>query len=403
MQQRCGVMATAPNSDDSAVDDVERQVAELWKQVLGRETVDPHETFFEAGGNSLLLVRLFARINKSFGTRLPITTIFDSGTVQQLAATLRHSTQISPIVAVQTRGTKRPLFMVHSYLLYQGLSNALGDDQPFYGLRELEQDGDLTIEERVSNYVREIRRIQPSGPYAVAGWCAAGPLTVEVARQLTDAGERMLSVILFDSWLPGYLESVEGDKKGSGWLMNTAVLRSRFNHFRSKTEGLSAWRKVKYLRSSVGRIVHEGRDRLFIRNWSRLHQFSTRFHVPLPQFMYNTSLKTFAALAQYRDQPFPIHLTLVRASDAREVEGAGVACGWDRVAQNGVAVQWAPGSHETMFVGKNLEATAALVRASLSAADDACTTRPETTVACAADAVGDPSGDPVMSLVGAES
>jgi hypothetical protein len=166
------------------------------------------------------------------------------------------------------------------------------------------------------------------------------------------------------------------------------------------------------LRSSVGRIVREGRDRLFIRNWSRLHQFSTRFHVPLPQFMYNTSVKTFAALAQYREQPLPIRLTLVRASDAREVEGAGVACGWDRVAQNGVDVQWAPGSHETMFVGKNLEATAALLRASLETphgifTDGTCTERPERTVAltsgCGAVPVGVSADHPVMSLAGAES
>ncbi len=398
MQPRCAVLA-APESDDTAIDDVERQVAELWKQVLGRETLAPHATFFEAGGNSLLLVRLFARINKAFGTRLPITTIFDSGTVQQLAASLRHSTQISPVVAVQTRGNRRPLFMIHSYLLYQGLSNALGEDQPFYGLRELEQDGDLTIQERVTNYVREIRRIQPHGPYAVAGWCAAGPLTVEVARQLTDAGETMQSVILFDSWLPGYVESVEGAKTGSGRHLKAANLRSRFEHFRGKTAGLSAWRTMQYTQRSLRRMVREGRDRLFIRHWSRLHQLSTRFHLALPQFMYNTSLKTFAALQQYREQPLPIHLTLVRASDAREIAGAGLACGWDRVAQNGVSVLWAPGSHETMFVGKNLAVTAALVRSSLAAADEMPVPRPGAELSPTAGF----AGDSIMTLAGAES
>lgn len=399
MQQRCGVLAAAPESVDRAVDDVERQVAELWKQVLGREALDPHATFFEAGGNSLLLVRLFARVNKAFGTRLPITTIFDSGTVQQLAATLRHSAEISPMVAVQAAGTKRPLFMIHSYLLYQGLSSALGDDQPFYGLRELEQDGDLTIEERVRNYVREIRRIQPSGPYAVAGWCAAGPLTVEVARQLSDAGEAMQSVILFDSWLPGYIESVEERKRGSGGLLSGSALRSRLHHLRSKTTGLSLSRKLDYVRNSVRRIVREGRDRLFIRHWERLHQISSRFHVPLPQFMYNTSLKTFAALRQYREQPLPIHMTLVRASDEREVHGAGPACGWDRVAQHGVKVLWAPGSHETMFAGRNLDATAELVRASLDRPSDASTGRPVRT----ASAQVELDAEPAMALAGAES
>jgi thioesterase domain-containing protein len=220
----------------------------------------------------------------------------------------------------------------------------------------------------VAHYVEEIRRIQPEGPYAVAGWCAAGPLTVEVARQLTDAGEEMEAVILFDSWLPGYLESIEGGRQGASWLLNPAVIRSRFRHFQAKTGTLSGRRKLQYLANSLGRIAREGRDRLFIRHWSQLHRLSTRFHMPLPQFMYNTSLKTFAALQQYRERLVPIQLTLVRASDAREVKGAGAACGWDRVAEKGVNVTWAPGSHETMFIGRNLEATAAIVRATLAAA-----------------------------------
>lgn len=357
-------------AEDSALDDVERQVAELWKEILGSSTLDPHATFFEAGGNSLLLVRLFARINKAFNTKMPITTIFDAGTVKELAASLRRNADIGSLVAVNREGSKRPLFMIHSYLLYQGLSRVLGEDQPFYGLRELEQDGDLSIEDRVAHYVEEIRRIQPEGPYAVAGWCAAGPLTVEVARQLADAGEEMDAVILFDSWLPGYLESIEGDRQGVSWLLNPAVIMSRFRHFQSKTGQLSARRKIQYLTNSLGRIAREGRDRLFIRHWSQLHSLSTRFHMPLPQFMYNTSLKTFAALQQYRERLVPIQLTLVRASDSREVKGAGPACGWDRVAEKGVNVVWAPGSHETMFVGRNLEATAAIVRATLEPASN---------------------------------
>ncbi len=364
---------TAPNVAESTsaeegvhTDGIEDRLTTLWKEVLSLRTLDRQASFFELGGNSLLLVRLFARINKAFGTSLPITTIFDAETVQQLAATLRKQTEIRPLVLVQPNGKKRPLFMIHSYLLYQGLSTSLGDDQPFYGLRELERDGDLNIEQRAARYVDEIRKVQPTGPYAIAGWCAAGPLTTEVARQLVESGNKMTAVVLFDSWLPGYMESLESQQNRS-FAPKTSVLRRKFAYKLEKMRDLSVGQKLRFVRTSVGRIVREGRDRLFIRHWARLNWLSSRFHFPLPQFMYNTSLQTFAALQDFREQKMPIQLTLIRASDAREIEGASVSCGWERVAEGGVQVLWAPGDHETMFLGANLQTTAEMVQGCLSA------------------------------------
>ena len=84
--------------------------------------------------------------------------------------------------------------------------------------------------------------------------------------------------------------------------------------------------------------------------------------------MHNTSLDTFSALKDYRERRIPIRLTLIRASDSREVPGAAASCGWERVAEYGVDVLWAPGDHETMFVGANLEATASILRKGLESA-----------------------------------
>jgi surfactin synthase thioesterase subunit len=85
--------------------------------------------------------------------------------------------------------------------------------------------------------------------------------------------------------------------------------------------------------------------------------------------MYNTTLTTFAALNAYHPQPVSIRLTLIRAHDAREVPGASAACGWEQVAMHGVEVLWAPGDHETMFLGDKLEATTELIRHCLQHTD----------------------------------
>ncbi len=346
----------------SPTDDVSRELARIWKEVLHVDTVQPHDSFFQSGGNSLLLVRLFARINKSFGTRLPITTIFEADTPAKLAVQLRRQTEVRSMVPVQPQGQLPPVFMIHSYLLYQALSRALGHNQPFYGLRELEQDNGLDMRERVANYAREIRAIQPHGPYSVMGWCAAGPLTVELARHLIAAGEPVASVILFDSWLPGYLRSVETGQSDDSLRRRWQTLTGKVHHHQDKMRGLTLPQRLRYFRSTAAHGVLVRRDRFFIRHWGMMNMLATRFRLPLPQFMYNTSLTTFAAMNAYQPQPVPVRLTLIRASDTRDVPGASAACGWEKVAMHGVDVLWAPGDHETMFLGEHLEVTTEMVR-----------------------------------------
>lgn len=354
--------AALENTSSAKDDDVSREVSHIWKEVLNLDAVDPNVPFFEAGGNSLLLVRLFARLNKSFGTRLPITTIFDAATVSGLSERLRNHADIRALVPVQPHGDRPPVFMIHSYLLYQALSQSLGESQPFYGLRELETDSELAMQQRVANYVREIRSVQPHGPYSVMGWCAAGPLTVEVARSLIEAGESVTSVILFDSWLPGYLNSVEGTREHGVQLSRWRTLRNKLRRHNEKMRTLSMAQRLQYLRAAVARYALSRRNRFFIRHWSNLNILATRFRLPLPQFMYNTTLTTFAAMSAYHPQQVTVRLNLIRAHDSREILGASPGCGWEQVATQGVEVLWAPGDHETMFLGENLQATTALIR-----------------------------------------
>jgi NAD(P)-dependent dehydrogenase (short-subunit alcohol dehydrogenase family)/acyl carrier protein len=65
---------------------VEEQLAPLWSAVLKIEDVDRTESFFEAGGNSLLATRLAARIRDVFGVDLQLGSILETPTLSQLAS-----------------------------------------------------------------------------------------------------------------------------------------------------------------------------------------------------------------------------------------------------------------------------------------------------------------------------
>ncbi len=87
--------------------------------------------------------------------------------------------------------------------MYRDLARRLGDDQPFYGLQSQGLDGSCspltTIEEMAAVYVKEIRRVQPHGPYFIAGYCMGGTVAFEVAQQLRELGEPIAMLALFDT------------------------------------------------------------------------------------------------------------------------------------------------------------------------------------------------------------
>lgn len=66
-------------------DATEKQVAAIWRDLLKCEHVGVHDNFFEMGGNSLLALRLHARLQEHALRELSIVNIFEYPTVNALA------------------------------------------------------------------------------------------------------------------------------------------------------------------------------------------------------------------------------------------------------------------------------------------------------------------------------
>jgi phthiocerol/phenolphthiocerol synthesis type-I polyketide synthase E len=113
----------------------------------------------------------------------------------------------SSLTPLNTNGSRPPLFCMHgaggTVMMYRDLSRHLGDNQPFYGLQAQGLDGSClpltTIAEMAAIYVKEILRVQPHGPYFIAGYCMGGTIAFEVAQQLREAGEAVALLALFDT------------------------------------------------------------------------------------------------------------------------------------------------------------------------------------------------------------
>ncbi|HEX2643579.1 MAG TPA: thioesterase domain-containing protein, partial [Thermoanaerobaculia bacterium] len=161
--------------------------------VLGIRPVGVIDDFFDLGGHSLLAVRLMARIEAELGRALPLSALFQSGTVEGLAERLREAGPeggASPLVPLQTKGSRPPLFLVHpaggQVLCYAGLVRLLGEDRPVYGLQDVGfPEGERTVADLAAAYVEKLLEAQPEDPYYLAGWSFGGRVAFEMACQLT--------------------------------------------------------------------------------------------------------------------------------------------------------------------------------------------------------------------------
>ncbi|MFF1506447.1 amino acid adenylation domain-containing protein [Streptomyces sp. NPDC058326] len=205
--------AALPAPDDVAVegagfvaprDDVERRLAEIWAEFFGVTEIGVTASFFELGGDSLLAVRLMARIARGLGVGLPLSSLFARPTIELLARAVRESgggeEGRGALVPVRTTGSRTPLVFVHpvggDVLCYAELAELLGEEQPFYAL-QLPDTELRSVEDMAAHYVAAVREALPDGPYRVGGWSMGGVIALEMAAQLTAAGAEvdLLAVI----------------------------------------------------------------------------------------------------------------------------------------------------------------------------------------------------------------
>lgn len=75
--------------------ELERRIAALWSEVLGRREVGENDNFFDLGGQSLLLVRLHTRLSAELGAKLRLVDLFANPTVSRQARLLRGEERTS--------------------------------------------------------------------------------------------------------------------------------------------------------------------------------------------------------------------------------------------------------------------------------------------------------------------
>jgi thioesterase domain-containing protein/acyl carrier protein len=336
----------ASRATGSSKESVEAVLAEWWQELLGVERVGLDDDFFELGGQSLIVVRLFSKIKKTYGVNFGLSTLFEARTVRTLARLIREARTMSQaepargrsLVAIQPKGPRLPLFVISglggNVIKYHSLAKYLGEQQPVYGLLPRGLDGDepyhTRVEDMAEYYVGAVLSVQPEGPYRLAGYSFGGAVAFEMAQQLVARGKAVSFLGMFDTIEWQYWESVG---RSYGLWKRLAYYRSLFSDAVTDGQLTSLWRRFQMKSRRLA---------------SRLLPGSTSVG-PSESPPSEIEQVNFEAASTYKAQRYPGRMVLFRATMRTPTFGDDEFLGWGPLVAGGVDIQHIPAMHSTIL------------------------------------------------------
>ena len=170
---------------------------------LDAEGIDTDSSIFSIGVTSVDLIRLKRDIEKQLSPAkdIPMIALLTNPTIRALATSIEmphRPTEYNPVVKMQHQGAKTPLWLVHpgvgEVLVFINLAKHM-TDRPVYALRARGFNvGEMAFEnikEVVMTYHAAIKKTQPIGPYAIAGYSYGTMLAFETAKILEANGDEV--------------------------------------------------------------------------------------------------------------------------------------------------------------------------------------------------------------------
>lgn len=354
-------------------DSLELELAQIWEEVLNVRPIGVTDNFFDIGGHSLLAVRLMALIQQQFGRELPLSTLFQGGTIEQLATILRSETSErpwSPLVGIQTAGCKPPLFCAHpiggNVLGYIALGRYLSPDQPLYALQAPGVEGQLQpytqIPELAAHYIEALQALQPFGPYFLGGHSFGGLVAFEMAQQLQQQGQEIGLLVIMDTPAPidGQVTEPIDDAR---WLVKRSQVLERF--FGKKLS-------VDY--AELQQLELEAQFNYFLEKLRRVNLIPPDAGQQMIRRLLEVQKASHQALINYVPQVYPGKITLLRALEVLAEDSGGVfaqsfrqpALGWGELSTELIEIHEVPGDHITMLAEPHVRVLADKLKSCLS-------------------------------------
>ncbi|MDR4435229.1 non-ribosomal peptide synthetase [Bacillus tequilensis] len=184
---------------------IEKQLADIWKDILALSDPGIKDHFFDVGGHSLKVLQLIHQINADMGVNMHYQAVYDFPTIETMAraiqaAVFESKTDHNVFVKLNQEDSI-PVFcfppLIGYGLVYHEMAKRLDGGCTVYAADFLEETSHE--KEIVDRYAESMIRIQEQGPFVLLGYSSGSNLAFEVAKALEKRERTVSDVIMLDS------------------------------------------------------------------------------------------------------------------------------------------------------------------------------------------------------------
>jgi len=207
----------------------EERLAEIWSELLGAQNISRNDNFFNLGGHSIKTIQLIS-LAKNSGFDITISDVFNYPILRKLSLILSKKSNsfenaqelcpltykmignnivskenkifdtLIPIKLTDGQEYMQKLFIIHPggglAFNYISLTPYIRNDM--FGINNpcfTKPDDFISVEEIAQHYIEEILKVQPEGPYFIAGYSFGGIVAYEISKKIGDGNK----IILIDT------------------------------------------------------------------------------------------------------------------------------------------------------------------------------------------------------------
>jgi thioesterase domain-containing protein/acyl carrier protein len=309
-------------------EEIEKQVASIWAEMLSLDMVGPEDDFFALGGHSLLALRMLAAVNEKFGIRPDLALLFRASTLRDFVQTAfggvmaPSDPDASPshwdMTVYRSGNDGTVIYTLNHPLLYFQMAREIGGETGvsnvhMFNTTITDEMRSLSMEEIAAELIQSMRIGEQDAPIGLVGLCVNGIVALEVAHQLTALGKEVRFVAMIDAWAPGYVRS-----------------QGRFTHWRWNME-----KRVKRALYFTGKLLS---GRMPVKDYLKEFRFSLKLFTrmgligaPTREEVQTVEVTDYlvAASRRYHPDPYPGKgRVLLFRSQANHPRAARLRFGW---------------------------------------------------------------------------
>jgi amino acid adenylation domain-containing protein len=337
--------------DPMAGDHISQTVARIWQDVLLVPVRAAEDDFFERGGDSLKAITFVLEIERALGLEISLTLINEAPRFDELCQALRErrAPGSTPLVTLKAGDGLPAVFFIPgiggNVVKILSAARRMAYSGAVIGIRARGlvrgEVPHTSIEAMAVDYLREIKERQPNGPYYLCGYSSGGLVAFEIARRLSESGDEVGLVGLFDTTM----SPVRWPRRA--WL---SIIARRIALLAAAVPAMPIRTWPAALRTSAGRL----------REWRGTLGAA-------PSIAIKVAASALVASAKYHPGFYSGQLTLFSPAE-REPGLPTLESIWRPHARTVVVVETG-GTHATMLSTRHAETTAACVTRCLPAGE----------------------------------